>query len=259
MIVTQIDPNSKGRFSTAPGAPQWHLHIPPETYGPYSLDQLRDYARDGRLTVDTLVWTEGADAWGRAADQAALKAMFPAAAPPAPPPPRQGPPSSIRDRAGAMTGDATERFATRSAAPADGGAMSFLEAAQTCLRLKYAGFEGRARRSEYWWFMLFATLAISVVYAVVFAIGYMMTSAEGTMPIVGFIVLVVLMGAVLLALIAPSVAVAVRRLHDLGWSGWWYLGQLIPFGSIVMIIAFMMRGNVGPNKYGPDPLADADF
>lgn len=128
--------------------------------------------------------------------------------------------------------------------------------ARTCLRLKYADFQGRARRSEYWWFALFTTLLFSVVGAVAGAlIG--MTTTNNSMSIVGILVVVVMI-LLYLAMVVPSLAVAVRRLHDLGWSGWWFLALAIPFVAFVMLIAFMMRGNVGPNKYGPDPLASGD-
>jgi uncharacterized membrane protein YhaH (DUF805 family) len=277
--VSDVDPTSKGKISSAPGAasasaaPQWHIHIPPETYGPYSVQQLRDYARDGRLTAETLVWTEGADAWGRAGDQASLKAIFAAAVvAPTPPPP---PPSRAAHNDGAIvvggrTGGAPtatkDMTAPRQAANADadapaGRALTFMESAQTCLQRKYAGFQGRARRSEYWWFMLFVTLVSAVVYAIAITLA-LKTSTDGSMSIVGILAIIVA-GVVMLGVVVPAIAVAVRRLHDLGWSGWWYLAQLIPIvgglAAIAMLIGFMMRGNDGPNKYGPDPLAPGDF
>jgi uncharacterized membrane protein YhaH (DUF805 family) len=136
-----------------------------------------------------------------------------------------------------------------------------MESAQTCLQRKYAGFQGRARRSEYWWFMLFVTLVSAVVYAIAITLA-LKTSTDGSMSIVGILAIIVA-GVVMLGVVVPAIAVAVRRLHDLGWSGWWYLAQLIPIvgglAAIAMLIGFMMRGNDGPNKYGPDPLAPGDF
>lgn len=286
--MSDVDPNSKNKTSSAPGASsastaQWHIHIPPETYGPYSVQQLRDYAQDGRLTVETLVWTQGADAWARAGDQASLKAIFAAAAvAPAPPPPpapqaaapRQAAPARTASGesaivVGGRTGGAIasafkDVTAPRQTASGEGGAsasgraMSFMELVQTCLRLKYAGFQGRARRSEYWWFMLFYTILLTVVVTITETLVFMTWKADGSMSIVGMLVSA-LAGLIMLAMIAPSLAVTVRRLHDLGWSGWWLLAQVIPFVSIVMLIGFMMRGNDGPNKYGPDPLAPGNF
>ncbi len=103
-------------------------------------------------------------------------------------------------------------------------------------------------------------LVSAVVYGVAGAVAATTTNA-GSMSIVGILALAVAVVAIL-AFLVPSIAVAVRRLHDLGWSGWWYLVLFIPFvgglAALVMLIAFMMRGNVGPNKYGPDPLAGGD-
>ncbi len=290
LIVSDVDPDSKGKTSSAPGAAsastaQWHVHIPPDTYGPYSVQQLRDYAQDGRLTGETLVWTEGADAWGRAGDQASLKGIFAAAvvapAPPPPPAPAAAPRQAAPSRAasgqsaivvGGRTGGAIvsafkDMITPRQTANADGGAfasgraMTFMELVQTCLQLKYAGFEGRARRSEYWWFMLFVTLVMGVIETIAFSVA-MVTAYDDSMSIVG-ILAVIVAGLLMLGLIVPAIAVAVRRLHDLGWSGWWYLAQLIPIvgglAALAIIIGFMMRGNDGPNKYGLDPLAPGNF
>lgn len=250
--MSDVDPNSNNKASSAPGASsaspvQWHLHIPPDTYGPYSVQQLRDYARDGRLTAETLVWTEGADAWARAGDQASLKSIFAAAVvAPAPPPP-PAPQAAARQTAPSRA--------------ASGRAMTFVESVQTCMRLKYAGFQGRARRSEYWWFMLFLTVVMGAIETIAFSVATM-TSSDGSMSTIGILALVVA-GLLVLGLIVPAVAVAVRRLHDLGWSGWWYLAQLIPIvgglAALAILIGFMMRGNDGPNKYGLDPLAPGNF
>ena len=61
-----------------------------------------------------------------------------------------------------------------------------------------------------------------------------------------------------LALFLPGLAVSIRRLHDLGRSGWYFLLILIPLiGTIILLIWFCMRGTVGPNQYGPDPLQQA--
>jgi uncharacterized membrane protein YhaH (DUF805 family) len=109
--------------------------------------------------------------------------------------------------------------------------------------------------------MLFVTLVSAVVYAIAITLA-LKTSTDGSMSIVGILAIIVA-GVVMLGVVVPAIAVAVRRLHDLGWSGWWYLAQLIPIvgglAAIAMLIGFMMRGNDGPNKYGPDPLAPGDF
>lgn len=106
---------------------------------------------------------------------------------------------------------------------------------------KYAVFNGRARRKEYWYFVLFNFL-ISLVLG--FADGLLGLTTEGS----GF----GLLGALYsLAVFIPGIAVGVRRLHDTGRSGWWLLIALIPFvGAIVLIIFLASDTQPGPNKYG---------
>jgi uncharacterized membrane protein YhaH (DUF805 family) len=113
--------------------------------------------------------------------------------------------------------------------------MSFGDSIATCFR-KYAEFKGRASRAEYWWFVLFAVLAYV-------AAGIVAAALENEAPTV----------LVLLGLLLPSLSVAVRRLHDKGRTGWWYLIALIPFGSIVLIVFFAQPGDAYGNKYGPVP------
>lgn len=101
----------------------------------------------------------------------------------------------------------------------------------------YANFSGRARRSEYWWFYLF-NIIVNVVASVV-------DSAIG-IPIVSIVAF--------LGLIIPGIAVSVRRMHDVGRSGWWLLILLVPLVGIILVIYwFVQRGTVGPNEYGADP------
>jgi len=121
--------------------------------------------------------------------------------------------------------------------------MDFQTAVRTCLQKKYLDFNGRAARAEYWYFVLFYFLAIIVASVLDGIVGLGRTIG----PFYGLAVL---------ALIVPSLAVGVRRLHDLGKSGWLILIGLIPLvGFIVLIVWFVGRGTVGDNQYGPDPLA----
>lgn len=107
-----------------------------------------------------------------------------------------------------------------------GGVDSFGGAICSCWT-KYVTFEGRANRSEYWYWVLF-------------------TSIIGWIPFIGYIASLVFM--------LPSLAVAVRRLHDIGKSGWWYLFVLIPIvGWILLIVWFCTASQEGENKYGPNP------
>ncbi|MGG5818273.1 DUF805 domain-containing protein [Falsiroseomonas sp. HW251] len=122
--------------------------------------------------------------------------------------------------------------------------MNFMDAVKTCLN-NYANFSGRARRSEFWWFVLFnfcAQIAASIVDGIISAI-------------IGFSALSFL---VMLGLLVPGIAVSIRRMHDLGKSGWFILLGLIPIaGPIILIVFYVKPGQPGPNQYGPDPLAGA--
>ena len=126
-----------------------------------------------------------------------------------------------------------------------GVAMGFAEAIQSVFR-QYAGFSGRAPRSEYWWFYLFAVLLFSASILVDIAITGGLE--EGDIPFVTSILA--------LGILLPSLALAIRRLHDTDRSGWWYLIGLVPLvGGIILLVFFVTRGTDGPNRFGPDPVA----
>jgi uncharacterized membrane protein YhaH (DUF805 family) len=111
---------------------------------------------------------------------------------------------------------------------------------------KYAVFEGRARRKEYWMFFLI-NLVITIVLIFI-------DSLMGTIsPQAG---LGLLSGLYSLAVLIPSIAVTVRRLHDTGRSGWWILIALVPFiGGIVLLVFMVLDSQPGENQYGPNPKA----
>jgi uncharacterized membrane protein YhaH (DUF805 family) len=146
--------------------------------------------------------------------------------------------------------------------------LGFKDAVSTGLR-KYAVFQGRARRSEYWFFILF-TVLVSIVAGLLDGIvfGGMETGPLGTVTS--------------LALILPTIAVAARRLHDTDRSGWWqlivfvpallilggmlpglgvvflWLGLLLELAAAVVLLVWLCtRGTPGPNRFGPDPVAVA--
>ena len=120
--------------------------------------------------------------------------------------------------------------------------MGFAEAIQNCFS-KYVTFSGRARRSEFWYFILFTILGsivIGILESVVF--GWSLVDPGG---ISGLFDLVVLL---------PSISVAVRRLHDLDKSGWWWWLWLIPIvGWIILLIWYSTKGTIGSTRFGPDP------
>jgi uncharacterized membrane protein YhaH (DUF805 family) len=102
----------------------------------------------------------------------------------------------------------------------------------------YVGFQGRARRKEYWMFVLFSAI-ISIVLSIIDAIANLSS---------------VLSGIYSLAVFLPSLAVSVRRLHDTGRSGWWILIGLIPLiGAIILLVFTCQDSQENDNKYGPNP------
>jgi uncharacterized membrane protein YhaH (DUF805 family) len=121
--------------------------------------------------------------------------------------------------------------------------MSFGQAVSSGFS-NYATFSGRTPRSGYWWWTLF-TILVSLVAAV--ADSLLGINFEGQN--VGFITAIV--GLVLLL---PSIAVTIRRLHDSGRSGWWWLLPLIcGIGSIILFIFCLLDSEPNENKYGPNP------
>jgi uncharacterized membrane protein YhaH (DUF805 family) len=116
--------------------------------------------------------------------------------------------------------------------------MGFNHAIETCWR-NCLVLRGRARRSEFWWFGLFALLLFWAVPTLIFP-------GRG-----GATVLLSAGGAVLT--VPPLLSAAVRRLHDVGFSGWWLLLLLLPLGVGVLGILLCWPGADGPNRYGPRP------
>lgn len=137
--------------------------------------------------------------------------------------------------------------------------MSFTDSVRTCLR-KYGVFSGRAQASEYWFFYL----ALAIVNIVIFAVFLIpalvtmdpVTQEPGVLGSIGS----TLVGIIGLGAFVPLLAAGVRRLHDTGKSGWFYLLCLVPFvGGIVIIVLLALPGEPGPNRFGADPKAVAQY
>lgn len=115
-----------------------------------------------------------------------------------------------------------------------------------CLK-QYADFSGRARRKEYWMFFLFNIIfsfLIGMIAGLIVAFSGMMLPSS-----IGLLIMIYL-----LVVLIPSLAVAVRRLHDIGKSGWNYFFGLIPIvGTILLLVWFCTEGELGSNKWGGDP------
>lgn len=113
----------------------------------------------------------------------------------------------------------------------------------------YANFKGRARRSEYWYF----ALANGLISILLIVIGTIIGAIFGD-AITGGIIGYAFFGLYTLATFIPTLAAVVRRLHDVGKSGWFYFICLIPaIGGIWLLILLFTEGDSGPNDYGQDP------
>lgn len=112
-----------------------------------------------------------------------------------------------------------------------------------CLTDNYVNFEGRARRSEFWGFVLCYSIISTLL-----SMGLMFISLALEMPALIFLIYLWV-----LAVWLPMIAVAVRRLHDTGRSGWWYLIGLTGIGSFFLIYWFCSDSEPGVNKWGPNP------
>ena len=121
--------------------------------------------------------------------------------------------------------------------------MGFMDAVKNVLLNNYFSFNGRASRSEYWWWILaqFTILIpLSFLDGLVFGWGY-----NDPMWFSDIFIL---------AMILPSFSVLVRRLHDIGRSGWWYFIAIVPcVGIIILIVFLIMDGEPHPNAYGDVP------
>ncbi len=123
--------------------------------------------------------------------------------------------------------------------------MNFVDSVKTCLVKKYCNLNGRASRSEYWWF----AVACSVINTAASMLDRAIANPEQTGS-VGIISVVVY-----LALLLPNLGVSVRRLHDLNKTGWWLLILFVPIIGVIVYLVFMiMKGTNGVNSYGNDPL-----
>lgn len=128
--------------------------------------------------------------------------------------------------------------------------MDFVPAVKTCLMEKYADFNGRASRSEFWWFLLASFIFNAVVGGVFSGIAVAASAAAGSdMSWITY-----LGNVVELVILVPSIAVTVRRLHDIGKSGWWYLIAFVCCIGGIYLIYLCAQESDGDNEYGPVPM-----
>ena len=108
--------------------------------------------------------------------------------------------------------------------------VSFLEAVKLAF-VHYADFKGRARRSEYWWFTLFNIVVSSVISGIFPELAWIWT----------------------LAVLVPGIALVVRRLHDVGKSGWFYLWIFLPLAGYIIMLIQLLKDSGPDNQWGPNP------
>ena len=113
--------------------------------------------------------------------------------------------------------------------------MKFTQSIEVCFK-KFSVFDGRSRKSEFWWFQLFCVIAQIVGGVLDHLFGYVET---GAFEWVAYIIILL-----------PSLAVGARRLHDTGRSGWWQLLYLTIIGVIILIVWWVADGNKKNNKFG---------
>ena len=244
----------------------WWYAVGQEKFGPCTGGELARLARKGVVMPDTLVWREGMTEWVRASKLAKLweRATQP---PPLdadeqlPPPPPAAPgravaavpelevarrapgPSSVPpgghapgwSAGGAAAASRSSRAGRRSSS--EDGSAGFLWAIQQCF-LKYFDFSTRARRAEYWYFMLFQGL-LNMALLMLFFVSPQLS--DNLASVAGLVLLI------------PNFAVGARRLHDVGRSGWWQLLCLTLIGVLVLLFWFVQPGDEGRNDYGEDP------
>lgn len=175
--------------------------------GPMPKEQLVAYG----LNPSSKVWCEGMPNWADASTVADLQPLLYPQQPPMPPdqggyqqPPYEQPVNNQPQEIG------------------------FVDAIKICFN-KYGDFEGRARRSEFWWWYLCFVLVGPVI----------------VIPVISWIATI--------ALLIPTLAVGARRLHDTGRSGWLQLLMLIPCVGNIILIIWWCEDSKGDNEYGPSP------
>ena len=115
--------------------------------------------------------------------------------------------------------------------------MTFGESVSTCLK-KYFVIQGRASKSEFWWFQLLWSASFFIMFIF-----------EGSEPVTYFFY------GIIVIIFIPLFTVGVRRLHDTGKSGFYYFWSLVPFIGSLIVLAFMLGdGTKGRNQYGDNPL-----
>ena len=108
--------------------------------------------------------------------------------------------------------------------------VSFVEAIKLAFT-HYADFKGRSRRSEYWWFTLFNMIVTGLIGSILPDLSWIWS----------------------LIVLVPGLAVCIRRLHDAGKSGWFYLWMLLPIAGYIIVLIQLLKDSAEDNQWGPNP------
>ena len=133
--------------------------------------------------------------------------------------------------------------------------ISFKEAVATCLTKKYKTISGRATRAEFWWFTLFMYIIFVAIYALMLLMAAYVRQEIDYSPLLAVFLVIMfgIMGIVSILLIVPLICVTVRRLHDIGHSGWWVLLGFAPIARFVVLVFTLMPSQPTVNKYDDNP------
>lgn len=261
---------------------QYYLVKDGQRVGPFELEQLAQQ----ELTPETLAWTEGMANWEPAGTIPALASIFAPKPAPAPQPAPAPAPQPVQ-QAAPQTQYQQPQYQQPYQMPLTNGyeakpQLGFMEAVKICLK-KYFDFSGRARRSEYWWFMLAIWIINTILNGTLYSImggliakkaalqaeltnqgldailnggdlSAVTNAAEAQDPTTTIIILGILMSIIFIALFIPQLSATARRLHDVGKSGhlqWLYL--LCGIGGPICLILCIPDGKPEPNQYGESP------
>lgn len=130
--------------------------------------------------------------------------------------------------------------------------VSYKEAIVRAMTTNYCRFSGRSSRSEFWWFVLYSTL-LNIGFGIILGVILLIIYGEEVEDTIFYLVPIVNL-VIALALFLPGLGLSVRRLHDIGKSGWYLLLNFIPYiGSIILIVWYCQGSQPFENIYGPIP------
>jgi uncharacterized membrane protein YhaH (DUF805 family) len=229
---------------------QWHFSKDGQVKGPYDDEQFKALCEVGTINAATYVWKPSYPDWVRLAESDfRYKSMV------APPPaaPRPGPSAGPAYHASGHSTAYTDAYAP-SNSDYEVEDISLWGYFTRALTSKYVDFQGRARRKEYWGFILFNVLVLIAVTI----IGILIDTAVGNIGSRGEevpVVFLILLGIYYLGTLLPSLAILGRRLHDINLSAWFILLAFIPYvGGIIIFVMTVLSSYPGRNKYGPSPV-----